>query len=340
MFEASLPLCIITSICAGVSLVLSSACLAYASNESKKMMKDDGRDFPKKYWALAYLTNIACQFFSYGFQILSTFFGPISVAVPISMTTQLLTNMLIFGAILKLETVTKEIRVGTFVNCVAVVLLIFTGAESHDQNQDILSMLQKPESIVWSSITVALAVIALPYIFLLGCTSSKYITEGRTFFFLMLTELSCSLIAATTFKMLALVDGMALGITIALATWSNVLLLYSSMLRAVDVPNQTVYIPIAASAYLGATGLTGKMVWEDNIQSVGGYVCVYILFLLSGYLLAEFEHPTSIIGERGSMCSDHDRQNNKRMVYPSSSDASHSEEGFEALPPPTLDRVL
>jgi hypothetical protein len=286
--QASLPLCVVTSILTGFTLVLSSAFLAYASAQAKKL-KDDGRVFPKKYWALAYFGNIVCQFSSYGFQTLSTFYGPVSVAVPMSQTTQLLSNVLIFGAVLKFETITKDISIGTYVNCVAIVLLVFNGAAFPDEKQDILAMLQKTESIIWSSIIVAGAGISLPYIFLLGCTSSNVVTENRTFAFLLLTEVACSIIASTTLKMLILVDGVALAVTIVLTTLSNGMLLYATMLAAVAVPNQTVYVPIVISLYLMATGVTGKIIWEDDIQSTGGYTCVFVLFLLSSYLLVDFE---------------------------------------------------
>jgi hypothetical protein len=286
--QASLPLCVVTSILTGLTLALSSACLAYASARAKKL-KDDGSVFPEKYWALAYFGNFVCQFSSYGFKILSTFYGPVSVAVPMSQTTQLLSNMLIFGAVLKFEAITKDISIGTYVNCVAIVLLVFNGAAFPDEDQDILAMLQKTESIIWASIIVAGAGISLPYIFLLGCTSSNVITENRTFAFLLLTEVACSIIASTTLKMLLLVDGVALAVTIVLATLSNGMLLYATMLAAVAVPNQTVYLPIVISVYLMATGITGKIIWEDDIQSAGGYTCVFVLFLLSSYLLADFE---------------------------------------------------
>eukprot|EP00555_Chaetoceros_dichaeta_P000436 CAMPEP_0198276726 /NCGR_PEP_ID=MMETSP1447-20131203/65465_1 /TAXON_ID=420782 /ORGANISM="Chaetoceros dichaeta, Strain CCMP1751" /LENGTH=285 /DNA_ID=CAMNT_0043971689 /DNA_START=253 /DNA_END=1110 /DNA_ORIENTATION=+ len=197
--------------------------------------------------------------------------------------------MVIFGVILKYEKIGKDTRVGTYINCVCIALLIFVGATIPEEEQDIVAILGNTVPLVWAAVIIGAALIALPYLFLLGCSSSSLITETRTFWFLLTIELTYSLIAASTLKMLVLVDGMALGITIALAIVSNIVLLYASMLRAVVIPNQTVYVPVTCTTILGMTAITGKIIWEDEIKSLGGYICVFALFILANYLLSTFD---------------------------------------------------
>lgn len=285
MIKQSLLLCIIFSFFTGFTLILSTACLAYASHQSKK----DGVNFSKKFWVLAYFGNLVCQLAAYAFQFLSLIYGPISLAHPISLATQIFSNMVIFGVILKYEKIGKDTHVGTYINCVCIVLLIFVGARIPEEEQDIVAILGNTVPFVWAAVIIGAALIALPYLFLQGCSSSTLITENRSFWFLLTIEVMYSLIAASTFKMLVLVDGMALGFTVALAIVSNIVLLYASMLRAVVIPNQTLYVPVLCTTLLGMTAITGKIIWEDEIKSLGGYTCVFALFILANYLLSTFD---------------------------------------------------
>jgi len=286
MVKESQLLCAIFSFFAGLTLILSTACLAYAKKQSEK----DVDNFPKKFWVLAYFGNIVLKIGSFGFQYLSIMYGRISLAHPISLSTQLLSNMVIFGAILKYEKIGKDTRVGTYISCVCVTLLMFVGPRVSEEEQDIIAILGEPLPMVLAAVIMGTAVISASYVFFLGCCMQSPLTsENRNFWFLVMNIVSNSLIAASTFKMIPLVNGIALGITIAIAIFSNIDLLYTSMLAAVVIPNQTTFVPTYATGILVLTAITGKIIWKDVIRSEGAYVCVFLLFFLSNYLISTFD---------------------------------------------------
>ena len=228
----------------------------------------DSVNYPKKCWVLAYFGNIVLQAGSYGFQLLSTIYGPISLAHPISLTTQLFSNMVIFGAILKYEEIGKDMRVGTYISCICVVLLVSVGPQISEEEQDIITILGEPVPMVLAAVIMGTALISVSYVIFLGCCpSSTLITKNRTFGFMVANMVSNSLIAASTFKMMALVDGMTLGITIAITIFSNIVLLYASLLAAVVIPNQTTFVPTYATGILCMTAITGRVIW--NVSCVG-----------------------------------------------------------------------
>ena len=264
MVKESQLLCVIFSFFAGLTLVLSTACVAYTKKQSEK----DVDNFPRKFWVLAYFGNIVLQGSSYGFQLLSTIYGPISLAHPISLTTQLFSNMVIFGAILKYEEIGKDMRVGTYISCVCVVLLVNVGPQISEEEQDIITILGESVPMVLDAVIIGTALISVSYVIFLGCCpSSTLITKNRSFGFMVANMVSNSLIAASTFKMMALVDGMALGIAIAIAIFANIDLLYASLLAAVVIPNQTSFVPAYTTGILCMTAIAGRVIW--NVSCVG-----------------------------------------------------------------------
>jgi hypothetical protein len=284
VWPQSVPLCVTFSVLAGVFLVLSTVCLAVLSHREKK-----GADIKRKWWALGYVVNISLQIMSFVAQTFSTFVGPISIAVPVSLSSQLLTNFMFFSVFLKYEELKKDILIGTLVDAVGVILLFFVGSTFPEENPDIQEIFQAPGSIAWASVVIGFSALVFPYHFILGCSESSLITDRRTFTFLMMSEVFNSVLAASTLKMLALTEGSGFAIVLVVTVYANSMLLYASMLQAVAVKQQSVYVPIAVTLYLGATGITGVLIWDDVIQSIGGYVCVFALFALAATLLSDFE---------------------------------------------------
>jgi hypothetical protein len=128
-----------------------------------------------------------------------------------------------------------------------------------------------------------------PYHFILGCSESSLITDRRMFTFLMMYEVFNSVLAASTLKMLALTEGIGFAIVLLVTVYANSMLLYAYMLQSVEIRQQSVYVPIVITLYLGATGITGVLIWDDMIQSIGCYVCVFALFALAATLISDFE---------------------------------------------------
>jgi hypothetical protein len=81
----------------------------------------------RKWWILAYVQKIPLMITSFVAQTFSSFVGPVSIAVPVSLSSQLLTNVMLFSVFLKYEELEKDIIVRTLVDAVGVILIFFVG---------------------------------------------------------------------------------------------------------------------------------------------------------------------------------------------------------------------
>jgi hypothetical protein len=127
-----IPLCVKLSILTGFFLVLSTVCLAVVYNRKKT-----GADIKRKWWTLAYVGNVSLQIMSFVAQTFSTFVGPVSIAVPVRLSSQLLTNFMCFSVFLKYEELKKDIIVGTLVDVVGFIFLFFVGSTFPEENPDL-----------------------------------------------------------------------------------------------------------------------------------------------------------------------------------------------------------
>ena len=123
-FDQSLPICIALSAIGGVLEVIATAVTAIPAVREK-----EGRHVPKYVQFLAVAGNVALQTLSGFFSALfATWYGPVSIVVPFFYSSTLLSNMLIFGVLLN-EPFDKNMRVGTNVIVIAVILLPVVGPE-------------------------------------------------------------------------------------------------------------------------------------------------------------------------------------------------------------------
>jgi hypothetical protein len=186
-------------------------------------------------------------------QMFSTFVRPVSIAVPVSLSSQLITIILCFSVFLKYEELKKDIIVGAIVDVVGVILLFLMGSSFPEENPYIQGMFQQPGSTNWASVIICLSALLFPYHFILGCLESSLITDRCTFTFIVVSEAFNSVLAASPLKILAIIEGIGLTIVLIVTVYINAMLLYASMLRAIAVQQQYVYVPIVITLYIGAT---------------------------------------------------------------------------------------
>lgn len=73
--------------------------------------------------------------------IVGSWFGPVSLSVPTVMVSKLLFNLIIIGVILRMDTFSKNQRVGTY--CIACAILTLPDVGPKDQPcQDVIRMIQ------------------------------------------------------------------------------------------------------------------------------------------------------------------------------------------------------
>ena len=172
---------------------------------------------------------------------------------------------------------------------IATILLIFTGAKvKPETQQDVDQLLLKTESLILGGILLAMMLISFPYQFLLGCTDSPWLTYKLNFTFLLMSEISNSVIGVTTCKLLSVLTGVSFWVNVGVVLLVNFNVAYSGIIRSVVIESQNTYLPINLCLIIILNAVVGIVIWEDEVQSVGGYGCVFCLLLLGIYLVSDY----------------------------------------------------
>ena len=156
--EPSVAGCIAFSALGGALEVMSTMVLAYPEHRAKQ-----GRPFSKCFMRGAVVVNLLMMLVASVAYIVGSWYGPVSLSVPVVMASKLLFNLVIVGTVLKMENFSKDQRVGTYV----IALSIFSLPEVGPQpvaSQDVLALLRLPLSIAWSitlGATMAITILAM-----------------------------------------------------------------------------------------------------------------------------------------------------------------------------------
>lgn len=190
-------------------------------------------------------------------------------------------------------------RVGAYVVVLAAILLPVVGPGTQE-NQDILALLQKTGSIVWSSILLASLANSSVGLVISNSkrkagnandpTSSNTAQDHNMFVFNLVAQTSGAVVGTTVAKMFVLVTGAALGVCIALWLVSSLILVYATILQATTV-SQGKFVPLSVGAKISINAITGIIIWEDwkVVSSWIGYVCVFLYLMLGNYLLCDVD---------------------------------------------------
>ena len=127
--------------------------------------------------------------------------------------------------------------------------------------------------------------ISFPYHFFLGCTDSPWLTYELNFTFLQLSEVSNSVIGVTTCKLLSVLTGVSFWVNVGVGLLVTFNVPYSGIIRSVVIKSQNTYEPINLCLIIILNAVVRIVIWEDEVQNVGGYGCVFCFLLLGVYLL-------------------------------------------------------
>lgn len=206
-------------------------------------------------------------------------------AGPVFFASQLIGNLVIFWVVLGLESFTKEMQVGTYVVCIATVLLLRVGPGTQD-DQVFEDLISKPWSIAWAIVLLvgmlATAIPLMPRFF-----DFHKFSVAKRYAILLVVRATAFAINLTTGRALVLQAPRRWII------WSLVIKGLSGLIyaRAIVVQStvveQSSFVPLNAVSTLFVNAVTGIIIWEDwrNIGDWTGYVCVFLLFILGGSLL-------------------------------------------------------
>ena len=83
--------------------------------------------------------------------IVGSWFGPVSLSVPVVMVSKLLFNMVLMGLVLRMTSFSKDQQVGTY--CIACAILTLPEVGPMDQpGADVLALIVQPVALAWISV--------------------------------------------------------------------------------------------------------------------------------------------------------------------------------------------
>ena len=295
--EQSLPICCSLAALGGILEVAATAVTAVPSVREKE-------GIVMKWWVqwLAIAGNVALQATgSLLSHLVATWYGPVSLVVPFFFSATLLSNMMIFG--LLGEHFTKNMRVGTHVIVVAVILLPIVGPNIQE-GQDIVVLLGHFYATAWFvCLLVACAISGT----ILVRDISKYQMRYRVAILLVARASSISVNLTVSRAFILGLNDEVLFTFIIVKVISGAIYTYAIVVQSFTV-EQASFVPLNATTIIIVNALTGIIIWEDwrVVSSWYGYICIFFLLglgcdLLLSVPLLNAENPEFSASKRVSL---------------------------------------
>jgi len=276
--------CVLSAIGSCIS-VLAIVALAYPEfRKSKHNVK-----YQPTTEKMFFLLNIICQIVSGLTSTVASWFGPVSIVVPINVAAQLLSNMFFFG-ILGIEKFPKGTRIGTYFVATASLLLPYVGPTVQDQN--VIELITQPSALIWTSLLLAATVLS-GYFCLVwvnekqktGVVKNKYKAP-----ILLIARVCASVLSTTASKALPGVSGIAFFLSFILFLALAILIFFVAILQATEV-DQGSFVPFSSCGNIVLNAITGLIIWQDYlvIQSSVCYSIVMIQILMGVYLISSID---------------------------------------------------
>jgi hypothetical protein len=260
--------------------------------------------------------------------LIAPWFGPVSIVVPFFYSATLLSNVFVFGVLLG-EEFTKNMKVGTYVIVVAVILLPVVGPNIQE-NQDVGRLFRHWYSSLWFIMLLAASGITGV---LLAVDISKYSMNKRTVILLIARGASLSVNLTVSRSFILGLNHPVLVLFIVIKLLSGIVYTYAVIVQS-RVVEQATFVPLNAITVVIANAVTGIIIWEDwrVIQSWYGYFCVFVLLglgcdLLLSVPLLNSDNPEFGAPKRASMIM---RGRKGRQNLPLR--ASHVSAGYSEVP--------
>ena len=276
--EQSLSVCCSLAAVGGILEVGATAVTAVPAVREKQGIE-------MRWWTylLALAGNIGLQAIgSLLSHLVVPWFGPVSIVVPFFYSATLLSNVFVFGVLLG-EEFTKNMKVGTYVIVVAVILLPVVGPNIQD-NQDVGELFRHWYASLW--FIMLLAASGITGVLMFAVDISKYSMNKRTVVLLIARGASLSVNLTVSRSFILGLSHPVLVLFIIIKLLSGVVYTYAVIVQS-RVVEQATFVPLNAITVVIANAITGIIIWEDwrVIQSWYGYVCVFVLLGLGCDLL-------------------------------------------------------
>lgn len=283
----SLPICCSLAALGGALETAATAVTAIPAVRAK-----EGIELSTWKYYMTILGNLVLQGLGSGVgHLVATWFGPVSLVVPFFFSATLLSNMSIVGMLR--EPFTKNMRVGTLVIVLSVVLLPSVGpTPQEDQNIRQLVWNHWYAQIWLLGLMAASAITGL----LLVLDIRRYSSATTRVIILLVCRASSLAVNLTVSRsfILSPTGPELLGLVIIKLVSGSI---YTSAIVVQSLAHieQSRFVPVNATLIILVNAMTGILVWEDwrVVQSWLGYGCVFCLLGLGCDLLLSL--PTTTI---------------------------------------------
>jgi len=226
----------------------------------------------------------------------STWYGPVSIVIPVRVSAQLLFNMFFFGS-LGIEKFAKDVRVGTYIVVLGALLLPIVGPTAQE-GQDAVELFEHIPAEIWTAILVALTTIS-------GFYCIKWIGDKNTigtvkhaykFHILLIARIASDILSTSLSKFLVGTSGLSFGITVFGYISCSLVISSVAILQATET-DQSTFVPSSACSIQFMNAITGLVIWQDYlvVQSWPGYLTAMMLILLGVYLISSLDEYSSSV---------------------------------------------
>merc|ERR1719272_709342 len=208
--------------------------------------------------------------------IAGSFYGPVALSVPTVMVSKLLFNLLIIGFVLRMDTFSKNQKVGTY--CIACAILTLPSIGPKDQADLVpVEIIMELPAITWSAMLFSCAIACC-----FGMVALKRRAvpppEWVSMCVYVTAQVTSAVIGTSVSKMFAKSEGVFLYILFALAI----------VFAAINVVS-LIFVPMQTCTTLITNMVTGLIIWQD-LNTLGDnlfvYVIMHLIMLLGIWLLA------------------------------------------------------
>jgi len=224
---------------------------------------------------------------------MATWYGPVSIVVPVSASATLLANMILFG-MLGIEKFTKDVQVGTMIVVSGAIILPAVGP-TVQQNQHMVELLDSWHSVIWALVlviaTVGSGAYCVNYMWSKGQQGTNPSSKPKHLFTILLAaRVSSAVLSTSLSKLLVSFKGFAFFLVVVAYLACSVVLVATSLLQATEVDQKT-FVPASACGMQFINALTGLIIWQDwlVIQSWVSYATVMAQILMGLYLISSMD---------------------------------------------------
>ena len=240
--------------------------------------------------------NILFQLISGLLNTISTWYGPISIIIPINVSSQLLSNMFFFG-MLGIEKFPKDVRVGTFIVASGALILPLVGPTAQE-GQDVVQLFEHLPAELWTAILVISTAITGYYCVVWIGEKSKNGTVNHDYkdFILMTAKVASGVLSTSLSKFLVGTSGWNFSVTLVGFIGCSLTVSSVSILQATET-DQSVFVPISSCGVQLLNAFTGLIIWQDYlvVQSWFGYFTVVMQIVLGVYLISSMDEYSSSV---------------------------------------------